>query len=179
MLSPKNEPALIVPHFGNPIQAASSEGLLKKTHLLKTTTVWHETAGMNDRMTMLNIEIQRLGSICRLEATPIRMVTKEARTEAYRILAQVRVFHQAIREIERLPQIPSPTYFRIWKTPLTVRSVGHAPRNSIQPAKSSLSALHPAASSPRQDRPQNLLQFPQSVLRCSGESRSSLAGQGC
>ena len=38
-----------------------------------------------------------------LEATSIRMATKDARTETYRILATFRVFHQAIRDIERFP----------------------------------------------------------------------------
>jgi hypothetical protein len=38
---------------------------------------------------------------CLLEAPAIRMATKDARTETYRILATFRVFHQAIREIDR------------------------------------------------------------------------------
>ena len=46
------------------------------------------------------------------------MVTKDARTKTYRMPATVGVFHQALRDIERFPPIPSPTYFRIWKIPL-------------------------------------------------------------
>jgi hypothetical protein len=76
--------------------------------------------------------------ICLLEATPIRMATKGVIAEPYRILATVGVFHLAIRDIEGLPQIPSPTYFRIWQTPLMADGVvGHAPRESIQPASPS------------------------------------------
>lgn len=115
-----------MPDFGNPVQAAGSEGLLKKTHLLKTTTVWHETAGMNDRMTPLTIEIQRPGSICRLELTSVRVATIDGGAQTYRIRATAGVFHQAIREIDRVPQMPRQTSFRIWKTPLiAVRVVGH------------------------------------------------------
>jgi hypothetical protein len=46
------------------------------------------------------------------------MVAKDTRTKTYCKLATFGVFHQAIPEIENLPQIPRPTYFRIWKTPL-------------------------------------------------------------
>ena len=51
------------------------------------------------------------------------MTAKDARTETHRILATFRVFHQAIRDIERFPPIPSPTYFRIGKTPLLADGV--------------------------------------------------------
>jgi hypothetical protein len=79
----------------------------------------------------------RLGyrRLCLLEATPIRMATKDTRTKTYRILAAVGVFHHAIREIERVPQMPSQTSFRIWKTPLVAdRVVGHAPNPCCQDA---------------------------------------------
>jgi hypothetical protein len=62
------------------------------------------------------------------------MVAIDAETKTYRKLATVRFFHQAFREIESFPQIPSPTFFRIRKTPLIPdRVVGHAPRSSIPP----------------------------------------------
>src|ERR1035437_1414677 len=55
------------------------------------------------------------------------MGTKDTTIKRYRMLATVGVFHQAIREVESLPQIPRPTYFWIWKTPLIAESfVGHA-----------------------------------------------------
>ena len=67
-------------------------------------------------MTPVKIEIK--SAMKMPEPASIRMATKDARTETYRILATFRVFHQAIRDIERFPPIPSPTYFRIRKTPL-------------------------------------------------------------
>ncbi len=65
---------------------------------------------------------------CLLEAPPIRMSAKEedAKTKTCRKRATVGIFDQAIREIESLHQKSSPTYFRIWKTPLIPdRVVGH------------------------------------------------------
>jgi hypothetical protein len=46
------------------------------------------------------------------------MTAKDARAITHRIPASVGIFHQAFRKIESLPQIQSPTYFRVWKTPL-------------------------------------------------------------
>jgi hypothetical protein len=66
------------------------------------------------------------------------MVAKDARAKMYCKLATFGVFHQAFREIERLLQMTSPTFFRIRKMPLIAdRVVGHAPGKSIQLAKSS------------------------------------------
>ena len=65
--------------------------------------------------------------ICLLEATPIRMVTEKVIAELYRMPARVGVFHEALRETEKVAQIPSPTYFRIWKTALIADlGVAHA-----------------------------------------------------
>jgi hypothetical protein len=62
----------------------------------------------------------------------MRMVTIDAETKTYPILASVGVFHQAFREFEKLIHTRSPTYFRIRKTLLTAdRGVGHAGENSI------------------------------------------------
>jgi hypothetical protein len=47
------------------------------------------------------------------------METEDFRTGAYGILATLVAFHQALREIERLPQKSSPTYLRIRKTLLS------------------------------------------------------------
>src|ERR1017187_7024916 len=56
----------------------------------------------------------------------IRMVTMETRNRAYRILATFGVFHQAIRNIERLSSVPRPTSFPMWNRPLdTDRVVDH------------------------------------------------------
>jgi hypothetical protein len=66
---------------------------------------------------------------CLLEAPPIQMATKVGRTKPFRILACVRFFHVAFREIENFPQILSPTYLRIRKTPLIAdHLVDHAPK---------------------------------------------------
>ena len=62
------------------------------------------------------------------------MTTKIIITEPYCILASIGVSHQAFREIEGRPQMPSPAYFRIWKMPLIAyRVVGHrgTPTNSL------------------------------------------------
>jgi hypothetical protein len=64
--------------------------------------------------------------ICHFEAAAIRMTTIDARSITYRILASVRAFHQAIREIESFSQMPGQTSFRIWETPLIADCVvGH------------------------------------------------------
>ena len=62
--------------------------------------------------------------MCLLEAAP----TIDDRTKTSRKLATLGVFHQTIGEIEDLSQIPRPTFFRIWITPLIAdRVIGHAP----------------------------------------------------
>src|ERR1017187_2700638 len=53
-----------------------------------------------------------------LEAPAIRMDAKEVAAEPYRMLATGGVFYLAIGEGERASPKLSPTYFRIWKTPL-------------------------------------------------------------
>src|ERR1017187_3967706 len=54
------------------------------------------------------------------------MDAKEGIAEPYRMLATVGVFHLAFRKIGKLLQTPSPTYPRIWKTPLIAdRVAGH------------------------------------------------------
>lgn len=54
------------------------------------------------------------------------MLTIDAISRAFRILASVGVFHQAMREPESIYPIPRPTSFRIWKTPLIADCVvGH------------------------------------------------------
>src|ERR1017187_729963 len=56
------------------------------------------------------------------------MATKDAGIKPNRILASVGFFHQTLQKIGRSLPIPSPTYFRIWKTPLIAdRFVGHDP----------------------------------------------------
>jgi hypothetical protein len=84
-----------------------------KSSIFNTLTLWQ---GTDDRMATFHLH--HLGLLFLLEATAIRMTAKDARTETYRILATFRVFHQAIRDIQSFPPIPSPTYFRIGKTPL-------------------------------------------------------------
>src|SRR5579871_896227 len=42
-------------------------------------------------------------------------MANDAIVELKGILANLGVFHRASPEIERFPQIPGPTYFRIWK----------------------------------------------------------------
>ena len=81
--------------------------------MFNTLTLWQ---GTDDRMATFHLH--HLGLLFLLEATPIRMATKDARTKTYRMLATVGVFHQAIRVIEGVPQMPGQTSFRIWKTPL-------------------------------------------------------------
>ena len=74
---------------------------------------------------------------CPLEPTPIRMAAEDAIAKTYCMLAIDGGFHQAIRKLERLPQVHSPTFFRIRKTPLIAdRVVGHAPGNSSPPMAS-------------------------------------------
>jgi hypothetical protein len=81
-------------------------------------------------------------AVCLLETTMIRMVTKDARIKTSCILAILVVFHEANRRTKRVLQMLSPTYFRIWKTPLIAdRVVGHAARNSI-PLSGKLSLSH-------------------------------------
>jgi hypothetical protein len=54
------------------------------------------------------------------------MVTIDARSRAFRILASIGVFHQAMRETESIYPIPRPTSFRIWQTLLTTdRFIDH------------------------------------------------------
>ena len=68
-----------------------------------------------------------------LETTPIKMDAKDVTAEPYRMLATVGIFHQAIREIEGLPEILGPTYFRIGKTPLIAdRVVGLSLQNRVR-----------------------------------------------
>jgi hypothetical protein len=63
-----------------------------------------------------------------LEPTLMRMAANDAATKTYRIHASFGVFRQAFREIESLPQIPRPTFFRIWKTLLIANVVVGLPR---------------------------------------------------
>jgi hypothetical protein len=51
------------------------------------------------------------------------MATEDVRNNTCRIPASVGVFHQALREIESLPQKSSPTCFRIQKRPLIAEGV--------------------------------------------------------
>ena len=51
------------------------------------------------------------------------MDAKEAIAEPHRMLATVGFFHQATGEGTITPQIPSPTFFRVRKTPLIVDCV--------------------------------------------------------
>jgi hypothetical protein len=60
--------AQIMPHDGNPAQAAHVEELLNETARHKELTIWRERIEMNDRMTSLNIEIQHLRSHSRLDS---------------------------------------------------------------------------------------------------------------
>src|ERR1017187_6722374 len=60
------------------------------------------------------------------------MATKDAGIKPNRMLASVGFFHQTLQKIGRSLQIPSPTYFRIWKTPLFAdRFVGHEPTHRL------------------------------------------------
>jgi hypothetical protein len=66
------------------------------------------------------------GPICLLEGAPIMMETVNASTKTHGKLATLGVFHQTIREIEDLSQIPRPTFFRIWNRPLIANGdLGH------------------------------------------------------
>jgi hypothetical protein len=78
---------------------------------------------------------QASSQTCRIEFTPIRIKAIDARSKAYGAPATFGVFHQAIRETESVPQIPRPTYFRIWQMPLfTGCVIGHRfPVFSISP----------------------------------------------
>ena len=95
----------------------------------------------------------------------------------YRILATVGVFHQAIREIESVPQMSGQTFFRVWKTPVIADHVlGHAPTYSI-PVMTSR-AFPPPTPPPcqpihRQSCHQNQLLFLRLGLCCGGEPRAS------
>jgi hypothetical protein len=154
---PDRRPASIMPCCGKPAQAASSEGFPKNADKVIILTIWRERTGVGDRMTPVENPNPRLRVVlpcpftrrissppsslhekfsnrfsALLEATPIRMATNDARAKGDRILATFGVFHQTFPEIERLPQIPGPTFFRIRKTPLIAdRVVGHDRRNSI------------------------------------------------
>jgi hypothetical protein len=55
------------------------------------------------------------------------METHDVRTKMYRNLATFGVFHQAFREMENSPQIPSPTFFRSRNPRRTVCSSRHMP----------------------------------------------------
>ena len=68
---------------------------------------------------------EKIKGICRLKAPPFRMATNDARIKTCCKLAGFGVFHQAFRKIGS-PQIPSPTYFRVWKRSLIAdRGIGH------------------------------------------------------
>jgi hypothetical protein len=67
-----------------------------------------------------------------LEVMPFRMATYDAKSKMERILAVFRVFHQAIEQIERLPQIPGPASFRVRNSHrIADRAIGHTHNRSI------------------------------------------------
>jgi hypothetical protein len=71
--------------------------------------------------------LKKIRGIWLLEAAPGRMATNHAGTKPYRVLANVGVFHQALRDFG-WHHIPGPTYLRVRETPLIAdRVVGHAP----------------------------------------------------
>ncbi len=108
----------------------------------------------NGRASAGNDYWTRSRAVCLLEATTIRMETKDFRTENYSVLATVGILYKARRELVKWIEMPSPTYLQVWKTPLIADcGVAPAPGNGIP-------AMASRAVSSRQDRPENQLLFP-------------------
>src|ERR1039457_6361061 len=75
------------------------------------------------------------------------MATKDAGIKPNRILASVGFFHQTLQKIGRSLPIPSPTYFRIWKTPLIADCfVGHEPTHRLFRSKTAVRSSPPPSS---------------------------------
>ena len=63
-------------------------------------------------------DIHRLGSLCLLRTYVDQDGDKRRRNQKVPQARRSSFFYQAVREIERVPPIPSQTSLRIWETPL-------------------------------------------------------------